>query len=89
MSSCRFCQQWNPPKAHRCAFCQNLIEGDVDQTLAGRSTMTAQQVAAIPKAQESRFDSRLQPRSTPQLSPRQWGAVGVWRCSSRSACWCS
>lgn len=79
MSSCRFCQQWNPPGAHRCAFCQNLMAAESDQTLAGRSSMTAQQVAAIPKAQRSMFDS-ARGRSAGTglvLSPRQWRAVGA------------
>jgi hypothetical protein len=36
--------------------------------------MTAQQVAAIPRAQKSMFDAR-HARSVPQLSPRQWKAI--------------
>ena len=54
---CSFCGQWNPDdKTVRCAFCRNPPGAEADGTIAGRVTMTGQQLAAIPKALPSQFD---------------------------------
>ncbi|MCK5800101.1 MAG: hypothetical protein KAI47_23080 [Deltaproteobacteria bacterium] len=74
MSTCRFCHQWNPPKAQRCAFCQNLLSDTEDRTRAGRTTMTEKQVASIPRAQKSMFASRRS-GNLPHLTKSQWRMV--------------
>lgn len=56
-NTCRFCGQWNPPGALRCAFCQNARDAEQDQTTLGRTRMSAEQVAALPAAQRSMFDA--------------------------------
>lgn len=61
-NTCRFCGQWNPPGALRCAFCQNATDAQQDQTTAGRTRMSAEQVAALPAPQRSMFDRPRQNR---------------------------
>lgn len=51
---CRFCSQWNPGGAVRCAFCRNPPDAETDVTSAGRPVLSQQQVDQIASAGRTR-----------------------------------
>ena len=42
---CHHCSQWNPGDILRCAFCNNVVDAEEDQTVRGRVTLSQRGLA--------------------------------------------
>ena len=72
---CRFCSQWNPASAPRCAFCRNQMDGDSDLTRTGKTALGPHQVDRVVHIAETMKPPRYVKKHPVEEAIRHWFEV--------------